>query len=127
MQLSFEYDQTYLPAFPVLELTIAGTLTNQQQTVQGLIDSGSDATQIPAHILDLVGAREVDERWVRDLSGIRYPVTIYMTQLAIGPLLLLGMEVIGRKEISEVIIGRDVLNQLIVTLNGLAYITEVSD
>jgi hypothetical protein len=34
---------------------------------------------------------------------------------------------LGRSQTTEVIFGRDVLNQLIVTLNGLAFITEISD
>ena len=37
------------------------------------------------------------------------------------------VEVIGRQGVDEIVIGRDVLNQLIVTLNGLAHVTEISD
>lgn len=127
MRTSFEYDRSYSPAFPGFALTIAGTETSRQQDVWGLIDSGSDATQIPMQILRTVGARKLDQRWAKDLSGIRYPVTIYAVQLVIDSLVLYGIEAIGREGTNEVIIGRDVLNQLIVTLNGLAYVTEISD
>jgi hypothetical protein len=125
MRLSYEYDRSYWPAFPVLELTITGAEIELQRTVQGLIDSGSDATQIPASMLRSIGARETDQRWVRDLSGIRYPVEMYTVQIAIGSLVLPGMEVVGRERTNEIIIGRDVLNQMVVTMNDLAHVTEL--
>ena len=127
MQLSFEYNRAYLPTFPVLDFTVSAGENGRQQTIQGLIDSGSDVTQIPLPILREIKARETDDRWVRDVSGLRYPVPIYMVQLQIGEFVLPRMEVVGRDGINEVIVGRDVLNQFIVTLNGLANITEIQD
>lgn len=127
MQLSFEYDRSYFPAFPVLELTISNASSGSEQTIQGLIDSGSDVTQIPASILKTINAREIDDRWIRDASGLRYPVNIYMIQLKIGSITLPTLEVVGRNGTNEIIIGRDVLNQFIVTLNGLAHVTEIHD
>lgn len=127
MQLSFEYNQAYIPAFPVLDLTISATMGGQQQTIQGLIDSGSDITQIPLSILQAIEARDVDDRWVQDASGLRVPVAIYMVQLQIGSVVLPSIEVVGRIGLNETIIGRDMLNQFIVTLNGLANVTEIRD
>ena len=127
MQFSFEYDRDYMPAFPVIDFTISAGKNGRQQTIQGLIDSGSDVTQIPLPILRAIKARETDDRWVRDVSGLRYPVPIYMVQLQIGEFILPSMEVVGRSGTNEVIVGRDVLNQFIVTLNGLANITEIQD
>jgi len=127
MQLSFEYDRAYFPAFPVLDFTISATMDGRQQMMSGLIDSGSDITQIPLPVLQAIGARDVDDRWVRDASGLRVPVTIYVVQLQIGSSALPSVEVVGRTGSSETIIGRDVLNQFIVTLNGLANVTEIRD
>lgn len=127
MKLSFEYARNYFPAFPVVEIRIIGTDLDSGREVTGLIDSGSDATQIPLSILRAIGAREVDKRWVQDLAGIRYSVGVFEVRILIGDIAMPSIEVIGRTGISEVIIGRDVLNQLIVTLNGLAYVTDISD
>jgi hypothetical protein len=77
--------------------------------------------------LNAIGAREIDEQWIQDLSGIRYPVAIFSVEIHIGQIVLYGMDVVGRNQISEVIIGRDVLNQLIVLMNGLAYTTEIQN
>lgn len=127
MKLSFDYDRHYFPAFPVLEIRITGTYPNSGRAVICLIDSGSDATQIPLSILRAIGAREVDRRWVQDLGGIRYNVGVFGVQILIGDIVMPSIEVVGRAGIDEAIIGRDVLNQLIVTMNGLAYVTEISD
>ena len=59
--------------------------------------------------------------------GTQYPVTIYIVQLQIGSIILTSMEVVGRVGSNETIVGRDVLNQFIITLNGLANVTEISD
>jgi predicted aspartyl protease len=127
MQLSFDYDLTYSPSFPIVEFTIAATTNGRQQTIQGLVDSGSDITQIPYSVLQAIGARDVDDRWVRDASGLRVPVAIYVVQIQIGSSVLPSIEVVNRTGSTETIIGRDVLNQFIVTLNGLANITEIRD
>lgn len=126
MNLSFEYDSLYDPAFPVLEMQAIGTDPARGLPITGLIDSGSDATQLPLSILRSIGARQIDRRWVQDLAGIRYSVSMYAVRLKLGPLIM-PLEVIGRQGINEVVIGRDVLNQLIVTLNGLAQVTEIRD
>lgn len=127
MQLSFEYDRAYIPAFPVLDFRVSATRNGRQQTLRGLIDSGSDITQIPLPVLRAIEARDVDDRWVRDASGLRVPVTIYVVQLQIGSVILPSVEVVGRTGLNETIIGQDVLNQFIVTLNGLANVTEIRD
>ncbi len=76
MHLSLEYDRAYFPAFPVLDFTIWAAGDGRKKTLRGLIDSGSDITQIPLNVLQEIEAREIDDRWVRDASGLRYPVTI---------------------------------------------------
>jgi hypothetical protein len=127
MQISFDYDRSYFPAFPVADITIRSTKTNQEISVTGLIDSGADATQIPLSLLQTIEARKLDDRWIRDLSNVRFLAPVYSVQILLGPIVLYGMEVIGRNHTTEVIIGRDVLNQLIITLNGLAYSTDIKD
>jgi predicted aspartyl protease len=126
MNLSFEYDRQYIPAFPVMEMLVIGSDPGRFRLVTGLIDSGSDATQLPLSLLQSIGARQTDRRWIQDLGGVRYRVPLYGIRLQLGELIM-PVEVIGRQGVDEIVIGRDVLNQLIVTLNGLAHVTEISD
>jgi len=50
---------------------------------------------------------------------------MYAVKLQIGDVAIGGIEVIGRRGTDEVIIGRDVLNHFIVTMNGLAAVTDI--
>lgn len=61
------------------------------------------------------------------VTGTRMPVEIHLVSLHIGRLIIPSIEAIANVNNDEAIIGRNVLNRLIVTLNGLAGVTEVSD
>lgn len=128
MQVSFDYDNNYPgPAFPIALITLISRETAQEQQVTAYIDSGADGTLIPAHILRQIGARVVDESWARTASGQRYAVRLYAVNIKIGIHIIYGIDVVANERTKEVIIGRDVLNQLVVTLNGLAQITEITN
>lgn len=44
----------------------------------------------------------------------------------VGPFTHAALEVIGNRQSDDIIVGRDVLNHMIVTLNGLANVVELS-
>jgi hypothetical protein len=110
----------------VVELGIAGR-NGQTEVTMALVDSGADATLIPPALLRNVDARKLDSRWARNVSGIRYRVSMYLVTLTIGSLTFYGVEAIANNQTNEVIVGRDVLNKVVVTLNGLAYEVRVAD
>jgi len=115
----FEYDSDYLgPALPVVELGVTGRA--ETRVISALVDSGADATLIPANLLRAVEARKIDSRWARNISGVRYRVTMYAVDLGIESFTFPDTEVIANNQTDEIVLGRDVLNPLIVTLNGLA-------
>lgn len=60
------------------------------------------------------------------MSGVRYPADIYEVTLRIGAYDLPKVRAVADPSNQETILGRDVLNQLIVTLNGLAQVTEIA-
>lgn len=60
------------------------------------------------------------------VSGISYRVPMYIVALKIGVIDIFGIRAIGDRQNQDMIIGRDVLNQLIVTLNGLAQVVKLS-
>ena len=127
MSVSFAYDETYPgPALPVLDLTIAGGDAARVQTVKGLVDSGADATLVPSAILSAAGVRKIDEAWARTVSGERYSVSVFAATVIIGVYVLHAVELLANDKTDETIVGRDVLNQLIVTLDGPASVVEVS-
>lgn len=125
---SFEYDTRYPgPALPVVEIGLQG-IDNQENSLslRALVDSGADATFIPLRHLNRIGARKVDSRTMREASGLSYPVDIYEVTLQIGSYVVPKVYAAANKTSTELILGQDVLNYFVVTLNGLAYLVEIS-
>jgi predicted aspartyl protease len=122
MTTSYDYDTSYEPAAPVVPIGLSpsGEEVARQQ-VQALVDSGADATMIPIDILKAAGARYVQQRRMRPVVGEPVTVNLYLTAVQLGDHVIHGIRAIARPAGSESIIGRDVLNQLEVTLIGPAH------
>ena len=97
---------------------------NQSRAIN--LDTGADATMIPVNILAPAGARYVEQQRMRGLVGDAVTVNLYLTAVHIGEHIIHGIRAIGVAPGSEAIIGRDVLNQLEVALNGPALETWIS-
>jgi hypothetical protein len=124
---SYDYDSSYEPAAPIVPIGLSpsGETTARQQ-VSGLLDSGADATMIPVDVLTTAGARYVEQRQMRGVVGESIRVNLFLTAVHIGDHVIHGIRAVGVPAGSEVIIGRDVLNQLELTLNGPAHESWIS-
>jgi hypothetical protein len=129
MVYTYEYDSAYDgPAIPVVEIEIsAKSRAKEHLVLTALVDSGADATLIPLRHLRRVGARFVDKRRIRDSANLSYLGDIHQIAIRVGPFHHARLEVIANRQSNDVILGRDVLNNMIVTLNGLAHVVELSD
>ena len=119
---SFLYDTTYMPSAPVITIQVRD---RKEVRLTALVDSGADATMIPINILRSIGAHRVDTMQMRGITGVAQPVGLYSVMIQISSHILPSIHVIATARGSEVIPGRDVLNHLIITLNGLAGVTEI--
>lgn len=126
MSISFGYNLTYPgPAFPVVEIAVAGATGRRVDALSALIDTGADATMIPLDILVAIDARRIDTRIMRTVDGSRYRVRLFSVAVIIGPYTVQGIDAIANETTPEAIVGRDVLNQLVVTLDGLGQTTTI--
>ena len=123
---TYDYDRSYTPAAPVVELEISSPTFAETVTLSALIDSGADATVLPKDLLMRIKAQRIDTRMLRTVTGARIPVSLFRVTLRIGPYILPNIHAVGNASSQEAIMGRDALNQLIVTMNGLAATTEIS-
>lgn len=124
---SHEYNgNDYHPPMPVVALRVSALEEpDEQVTIEALLDSGADGTFLPERLLHRLGAESVREAWVSGIDDVRYPVNMYMAKIEIGPYSFWGARVVGDKQ-GRAIVGRDVLNQLVVTLNGLANTVDIT-
>ncbi len=119
---SYQYNQAYIPAMPVVEVTVKAT--KGQVTLVALVDSGADATMIPLPILKQVGGRYVSQARLRGITGDSQFIELYLVNLELGAGAIYAIEAIATID-DEMILGRDVLNQLVVTLRGTAEVVEI--
>jgi len=122
---SFDYSDIYTPPAPILELGVSKTAGTSELLISALVDSGADATMLPLSILQQIGARFVETRQMRGVTGVAQKVDCYRVTVRIGSQVIPGIRAIATTSSQEAIIGRDVLNQLVVTLNGLAQVVEI--
>jgi predicted aspartyl protease len=119
-------NQDYDPAAPVMEVVIGKSSEDTGTPVTALIDSGADATMMPTAVLETINARYLETRRMRAVIGQPIVVDMYLIVVQVGPYTIPGIEAIAMHEGTEAIIGRDVLNQLVMTLNGPAHEIEIS-
>lgn len=126
MSIHFDYDISYPgPAFPIVQIAVSSETDKQISNITALVDTGADATIIPRNILNSIDARRIDTRFARNVDGSRYPVKLYSVKITIGPYTVFNIDAIANEHTVETILGRDVLNQLIVNLNGIEKIISV--
>ncbi|MBE2202471.1 MAG: aspartyl protease family protein [Anaerolinea sp.] len=124
---SHDYDgDVYDPAAPIVEIVVSHTSPGGlAETLSALVDSGADATMLPINILTRVGARFLETRQMRGVTGHRLVVDTYLVTIRLGPHTLHGIQSVAMREGIEAVVGRDVLNQLEVVLNGPANVVEI--
>ena len=120
MMTSFPYDTAYDPAMPVCEVTLIGGDTDERVTLQGIVDTGADATLVPLAHLQAIGARRVFETGLRSQWGERRTVFLYLVDVSLGAHTVSGVYVVGDDLGDELVIGRDILNRLRLSLDGPA-------
>lgn len=123
---SFDYNSAYDPSAPFIPIAIDGyDPVKPPVIVSAFVDSGADGTMLPHDILAAVGAEYADTVRLRGTAGGVQQLDRYTVRIAIDSQIAHAISAVAIASGSEPLIGRDVLNQLIVTLNGLAEVTEV--
>ncbi|MCP4419384.1 MAG: hypothetical protein GY805_22450 [Chloroflexi bacterium] len=127
MIYTFDYDNAYSsgPALSIVEFDLKAIGSETAVRVNALVDSGADATIIPLTYLEQANVEQVGRarmRWGTHLSG---SYDVYLATIQIGSHTFFGVRVLGDKQGEEAILGRDVLNQMKVILNGPAQVVEI--
>jgi predicted aspartyl protease len=126
--MSEPYTRRVQPPGPALSIRLQ-VVAGAQSTaaILALVDTGSDATIVPLHYLLEIGAEETAPGWLISFSGERMPVAFYFVDVRLGELVLPGVRVAGSPQLQEVLLGRDVLNKLVVLLDGPQFEVSILD
>lgn len=121
-----DYDSSYYPAMPMIELQIRRRAGQPPLVLKAIVDSGADATMIPLHHLRRLDVRKGQTKWLSGTAGGRYEVDMYTLAVQIGEQPAQYIDVVGIERQDEVIVGRDLLNQYVVTLNAPGHTVDIS-
>lgn len=120
------YDETYHPAMPMVEITLFSPDTGLSVgPIKAMVDSGSDGTSVPESFLDEIGELSIGTVLMSGIWGERKRVNRYLVTAEIGPHRLYGIHVVGVPDSVGFIVGRNILNHLAITLNGVAHTVEI--
>ena len=124
--MSTPYDATYSPAAPVLSIRLAAPSEPPQVgPLSAVVDTGADGTLIPTHFLEHVEAIDVGDAVIHSALGEAREIHLYEVDLYVDALLLPGVVVVGDDQGNEILLGRNVLNKLILLLDGQHSETEL--
>lgn len=121
MPVKYAYRQDYHPPFPALEVVLINDDEGLRSApLSALLDSGADGTLIPlAHLKDLL-ATPLRDALIRSHWGERRSVQMFAIDLEIAGVHFPSVFVIGDDQGDEVVLGRNLLNKLVVLLDGPA-------
>ena len=122
MPASYDYDTKYEPPAPTIPVGLSRSgETSASQEIVALVDTGADATMLPVDVLKSAKTRYVQQRLMRGVMGEPTTANLYLAAIHVAGHVIQGIRAIAGPEGSEAIIGRDLLNQLEITLNGPAH------
>lgn len=122
------YDPNYIPPFPVIPIRLYAALSDQfSEPLMALVDTGSDGSLVPLSILLAMKAKPASPAWFRWGNEKRRLVPTYLVDVYIGDRSYPSIQVVGDQAGHDVILGRDVLNQLPLFLDGIQQVSSILD
>jgi predicted aspartyl protease len=120
------YDQGFDPPAPVVEVVVYHPQTTGPGVrFQAQLDPGSDISVIPRQALDEIVLPASGEIMTIGYDGVATRTLLYFVILEVGGWLLPPLEIAVMPR--DALLGRDVLNHFVITLNGKEQQFELRD
>jgi predicted aspartyl protease len=121
------YDTSSQPPAPFIEFEVVSPQdSTQRHLAQGLLDTGAEVSVLPVEILTALQIPKASNMPVESWDGSSTLVTTYIVTLGIADARLDSIEMVAAP-MPYAILGRDVLNHFILTLNGKDLTFELRD
>ncbi|MBI2919235.1 MAG: retroviral-like aspartic protease family protein [Chloroflexi bacterium] len=115
---TYPYDSAFNPAAPMVDVQVSRPYSPAFETVPAMVDTGCDITAVPHDLVERLGLKRVGEIPLREVLGgdrVRGPVYLASLELEGHPL---GTIQVTACNDNCILLGRDVLNDWKVTLDG---------
>ena len=118
---TFNYASYDNPPVPVVEAHIFSPDNPELvETVFMIVDTGADAAILPKDIIKKLDVPLIGTATMRGIHGIGTTTAIHHVSIRIGDYTINRVEAASQKNLKQPILGRDVLNYLVMTLDGPA-------
>lgn len=124
MNNEFPHSRHYSPPIPAIELVLHSTSSGKSTgSLLTVIDTGADITLVPLALLRQINAPELDEVRLRSHWGHTTSAITYLVDVQFETGTLPGIEVVADLHSDQVLLGRDILNKLMLFIDGPALST----
>lgn len=124
--MSHRYDLNFVWPFPTLPVILYPREgTKGTSLVEAQIDTGADITIVPDYFLNEIGTVEVFPTQIRSHWGERRQVNMHFIDMEVAGQRLLSVNVVADEQGDTILLGRSVLNRLILLLDGPGRQTDV--
>lgn len=121
------YDRRFHPPAPVAEVTLIHPVSlASSSTLRGKLDTGADVTVIPERVVTQLRMTPKGRIWTRGYDGAYTQRTVYYVRMRVESFELTAVRCVVTDR-SNVLLGRNVLNHFVVTLDGKALFFELHD
>jgi hypothetical protein len=125
--MTLAYDLSYFPPAPTIEIELAAPQASfQVGPVRALVDTGADISLLPLRYIHPLQIQIDDRKYLRSQWGERRIVDVYFVDVGIGDVRLPSVEVIADEVGNELILGRNVPNQMVIKLDGPKRVLDVT-
>ncbi|HNB55225.1 MAG TPA: aspartyl protease family protein [Anaerolineales bacterium] len=117
--MTFPFNKLYYPPAAIVEFSLA--LPDEMPQIgplEALIDTGSDSTLIPEHYLRALSLEEVGSARISGIVNGYREVSLYEVDIVVGGFRFPSVMVAGDDMRNEIIFGRNLLNKLVLLLDG---------
>jgi len=122
----FRYETRVIPPAPFVETQVINPLTGETSHLPGKLDTGAAMTVIPTDVVSALHLEQMGDVLCQGYDGIETPRPLYYVALEVAGYHIPMVEVTVSPR-RDVLLGRDVLNHFILTLNGKDLTFELQD
>jgi hypothetical protein len=117
--IHYNYNRQISPPAPFIHVTLRCTETGKElRDLPAQLDSAADRSAIPSHLVEELGLVPLDELPVSGFGGQVMLLPTYLVQFNLRQKPSLTIEVLAHSAEPFVLLGRDVMNQYRIVLDG---------
>lgn len=123
--IRYQYVTDIAPPAPFVNLKLQGPAAGPTSESPAQLDSAADRTVIPGRLVAELQLTSVRQMMVEGLGGDVHTLDAFVVWIQIHDLQPIAAEVVAHDDEAFVLLGRDVLNQLRIVLDGPNQVLEI--